>query len=129
MTPIEYMKLPLQRYAKFDGRADRPEYWWFALLEFIAIFVFGAASELPFIGGLMAFVGVIVLLALFVPALAVSFRRLHDTDRSAWWVLIGLIPLVGGLVLLVFCCLPGTKGPNRFGDDPKAPLDKVVETF
>lgn len=62
----------------------------------------------------LAFLGVII------PSLAVSFRRLHDTDRSAWWLLISLIPGIGGLVLLVFCLLPGTNGPNKFGPDPKA---------
>ena len=66
--------------------------------------------------GILLFVG---FLYLFIPALAVTFRRLHDTDRSAWWILVGLIPFLGALALLVFYCLDGTPGANRFGPDPK----------
>ena len=59
-------------------------------------------------------------IAVFVPTLAVVVRRLHDTDRSGWWILIALIPLVGAIVLLVFLILKGNEGDNRFGPDPKA---------
>jgi uncharacterized membrane protein YhaH (DUF805 family) len=59
-------------------------------------------------------------LAVLLPGLAVTFRRLHDTGRSAWWILIGVIPIVGSIVLLVFTCLPGAAGPNQYGPDPKA---------
>ena len=57
--------------------------------------------------------------AVLLPGLAVGFRRLHDIGRSAWWLLIALVPLAGGIVLLVFACLPGTPGPNQYGPDPK----------
>ena len=67
----------------------------------------------------MGTLSIIISLALFIPALAVGFRRLHDTDRSAWWLLIGLVPLAGVIVLLVFFCLDGSKGENRFGPNPK----------
>jgi uncharacterized membrane protein YhaH (DUF805 family) len=60
-----------------------------------------------------------VMLALLVPSLAVTFRRLHDTNRRGWWILIGLIPLIGAVVLFIFYLLDGTPGPNRFGPDPK----------
>ncbi len=60
-----------------------------------------------------------VTLALLVPSLAVTFRRLHDTNRKGWWILIGFIPLIGQLVLFIFYVLDGTPGPNRFGPDPK----------
>ena len=64
-------------------------------------------------------IGVIGALALFVPGIAVQVRRFHDQDRSGWFVLLSFVPYVGGLILLVFMCLPGTVGPNRFGPDPK----------
>jgi uncharacterized membrane protein YhaH (DUF805 family) len=73
----------------------------------------GAASFSPgILGGLYG-------LAVLIPSIAVTVRRLHDTDRSGWWFLIQLIPIVGGIILLVFVCLEGTRGPNRFGADPK----------
>ena len=64
----------------------------------------------------------VVGLALIIPSLAVAVRRLHDTNRSGWWVLIALLPVLGALVLLVFMVLPGTVGPNSYGEDPKAGL-------
>jgi uncharacterized membrane protein YhaH (DUF805 family) len=66
-------------------------------------------------------------LALFLPTLAVAVRRLHDTDRTGWWILIGLIPLIGWIIYLVFMCQRGTEGPNRFGEDPLGP--DVAATF
>ncbi|MDT7577550.1 MAG: hypothetical protein QOH17_3883, partial [Pseudonocardiales bacterium] len=70
------------------------------------------SASLGLLGGLYS-------LAVLLPSLAVGVRRLHDTDRSGWWLLIGLIPIIGGIVLLVFFVLEGTRGPNRFGADPK----------
>ena len=61
----------------------------------------------------------VALLGVIVPSIAVAFRRLHDTNRSAWWLLIAFLPLIGSVVLLIFYCLDGTPGPNRFGQDPK----------
>jgi uncharacterized membrane protein YhaH (DUF805 family) len=120
---------PLKKYADFTGRARRSEYWLFTLFVIIVGVVFsiltgitagsGAAGQMN--GATMALTGIygIFGLAVLIPSIAVGFRRLHDTDRSAWWLLIAFIPLVG-LVLLVFYILPGTTGPNRFGPDPKA---------
>ena len=68
----------------------------------------------------------ILVLALLVPSIAVQVRRFHDQDRSGWMVLIGLIPYVGGIIVLVFMCLEGTRGPNRFGPDPKDPTHQDV---
>ena len=65
-------------------------------------------------------------LAILIPSLAVAFRRLHDTNRSAWWLLIALVPFLGALALLVFYVLPGTVGPNKFGEDPKGAAPAVV---
>lgn len=112
----------LNKYATFEGRARRAEYWYFTLLSVIlsiAAQVIGAAGR---DGGLITLLllGVICLvsLALLVPGIAVSVRRLHDTGRSGWFLLIALIPVVGGILLLVWMCSRGTDGPNRFGADP-----------
>jgi uncharacterized membrane protein YhaH (DUF805 family) len=67
-------------------------------------------------------------LAVLIPGLAVSFRRLHDIDKSAWWLLIAFVPLIGVIVLLVFACMEGTRGDNRFGPDPKADEGGVPAT-
>jgi uncharacterized membrane protein YhaH (DUF805 family) len=125
---MELMLQPIRKYADFQGRARRSEYWSFTLMIFGIEIVFSVVFNV--LGGDMGghfspaalIVGCIYglgLLYLLIPSLAVAFRRLHDTDRSAWWILIGLIPLLGAVVLLVFYFLDGTPGPNRFGPDPK----------
>lgn len=135
---MELMFQPLRKYADFTGRARRTEFWLFALLVFLIEIVFmallsavggsalmmgdpAAAAAVPTTGamGAVLFAHLAVMLALLVPSLAVTFRRLHDTNRRGWWILIGLIPLIGALVLFIFYLLDGTPGPNRFGPDPK----------
>jgi uncharacterized membrane protein YhaH (DUF805 family) len=124
----------LKQYVDFSGRARRREYWMFFLVNLVIVIVlslvdtmlgtggfratsgggsFYAANSLGLLSGLYS-------LGVLLPAIAVAVRRLHDTDRSGWWILIGLIPIIGGIVLLVFYVLEGTRGPNRFGPDPKA---------
>jgi len=110
MSPTQWMVQPLKKYADFQGRASRPEYWWFFLLFVI---VYGVAS---LVGD---WLGVIVGLALLVPSVAVGVRRFHDQDKTGWLVLLGLIPLLGVLILIYFYIQPGTPGPNRFGADPR----------
>ncbi|MDA5342061.1 DUF805 domain-containing protein [Stenotrophomonas maltophilia] len=114
------MMTPLTRYAQFSGRASRSEFWWFQL--FILI-VFMPLHVLSFIAGYtgsetLAWVstglGVVVWLALLVPLVSVTVRRLHDTDRSGWWYLLLLVPFAN-LAVLVFMLLPSTPGGNRFG--------------
>jgi len=105
----------IRRYTDFDGRADRPEFWWFALINLIisgviwtiGIALFGAATG----EGLAVVYGLVTLL----PSLGVEIRRLHDTNRSGWWILISLVPFVGGIILIVFFALAGTPGPNSYG--------------
>ena len=111
-----------RKYATFAGRARRKEYWYFILFYCIALFVLvvidlvaGTFSEEAEIG---LFSGLFVL-ATIVPSIAVTVRRLHDTDRSGWWILISFVPLVGALVLLVFMVLDSQPGANRFGENPK----------
>ena len=117
-----------KKYAVFGGRARRKEYWFFSLFFMIAYvllaIVDGISGTLDPMTGFGLFSGIYILGSL-LPSLAVSVRRLHDTDRSGWWILISLIPLIGGIVLLVFCCLDSSPGQNRFGANPK--LEMAVE--
>ena len=109
----------LKKYVTFSGRARRTEYWMFTLFNLIAAIILmvidGALGSTPILYS-------IYMLAVLLPSLAVTIRRLHDTDRSGWWLLLMLIPLVGPIVVLVFMCLEGTRDENRFGVDPKAAL-------
>ena len=112
MALIENWKLVvLERYAKFDGRAGRGEFWWFVLANFLVFIVLAILIQ---ISGIFWLLYIGYALALIVPSIAVAIRRLHDTNKSGWWLLIGLIPF-GGIVLLVFYILEGTNGPNNFG--------------
>ncbi|MCF5854205.1 DUF805 domain-containing protein [Aeromonas veronii] len=108
----------LKQYAVFSGRARRTEYWMFVLCNVIVMLLLGMVDKL--ISGDKELVSSIYSLAVLLPSLAVAARRLHDTDRSAWWLLLGLIPIIGTLVLIYFMVCNGQQGPNRFGDDPKA---------
>ncbi|WP_319462380.1 DUF805 domain-containing protein [Micromonospora sp. RTP1Z1] len=114
----------LTQYVGFTGRARRSEYWWFALFTVLvglaaAILDGVLGTTLGSGRGSTGVIGIIVNLALLLPTLAVAMRRLHDTDRSGWWLLIGLVPIVGAIVLLVFFVLDSTPGTNRFGANPK----------
>jgi uncharacterized membrane protein YhaH (DUF805 family) len=106
----------LKNYVGFSGRARRQEFWMFVLINFIIGAVLGALARVS-----VAFYIIegIYELAILLPSLAVAFRRLHDTGRTAWWILIGLIPLIGWIVLLVFYCTEGDSGANKYGPDPK----------
>ena len=108
----------LKQYAVFSGRARRTEYWMFVLCNVIVMLLLAMVDKL--IGGDKELISSIYSLAVLLPSLAVAARRLHDTDRSAWWLLLGLIPIIGTLVLIYFMVCNGQQGPNRFGDDPKA---------
>ena len=103
MTFIESIQTCFRKYATFDGTAGRSEYWWFFLFYFIAGVILGEIGRVP---------SVIFTLAMILPSIAVATRRLHDTDRSGWWLLISLIPLIGAIVLIVF--LVQESRPNRY---------------
>jgi len=113
----------LGKFATFSGRSRRKEYWYFTLVYLIievvlavidmATGLFSQSTGIGVLSGIFA-------LAMILPSLSVSVRRLHDTGRSGWWLLIGLIPLLGAIVLLVFMILDSEPGSNRFGDNPKA---------
>ena len=160
MSPIDWATRPLKKYADFSGRAPRAEYWWFYLLV-IAVYV--VAMIIDSIVGVAAFgpygiVTLVLMVGLIVPSLAAGVRRLHDTNRTGWWMAAPLVPycialvmmgptladpaamasgdagmgalggamifmLIGfvfAVVVFVFLVLPGTKGPNNYGDDPYA---------
>ncbi|MDO7836933.1 DUF805 domain-containing protein [Sphingobium sp. HBC34] len=131
---MEYMFLPLRRYADFSGRSRRKEYWMFALFYFLllgALFVMSdiTGGDSGRFGSPLIILFGIAILALFIPSLAVQVRRFHDQDKSGWFVLLNFIPYVGGIIVLVFMCLEGTRGENRFGPDPKQTAMDVGDIF
>lgn len=111
-----------KKYAEFSGRARRKEYWYFALFNFIIsvllAFIDGMTGTFSAEVGL-GLLGGLYLLAVLIPGIAVSVRRLHDTERSGWWFLIAFIPIIGPLVLLVFFVIDSTPGQNEYGPNPK----------
>lgn len=150
---MEWMILPFKRYAEFSGRSRRMEYWMFTLLNVIVmgVLVFvvlgaggaaglmdpntaeGAAGGLGALFGGMGLIFLVYLLAILIPSIAVTVRRLHDRDMSGWWylgfIVLSIVPVVGflaSLAMLVLMCLPGTPGANRFGEDPKNPAGAEV---
>jgi uncharacterized membrane protein YhaH (DUF805 family) len=153
---VDQILEPFRRSFDYSGRSRRREYWGYALVTFIVLNVIGWIEETLGLdradGGPGSPVGGIVWLVLMIPGLAVAIRRLHDSNRAGWWVLLPVAPflfwiiaLVGGfssdslfpfvmvaivvapLVFLVLMCLPGTRGPNRFGPDPKG--DSLADIF
>lgn len=133
---MEWMLLPYRRYAEFSGRSRRKEYWMFALFQILVSIAIGIVLGRPSYesyGGMVGFStmfagpGAMVQnlfgLVSFIPSLAVAVRRLHDQDKSGWLLLLVFIPILGWFALFVLMCLDGTRGPNRFGPDPKNPTD------
>ncbi len=111
------VKTVFSKYIDFSGRASRSEYWWFTLfsvaVNIVTSLLDGMMGTTPAFNGLFT-------IAVLLPSLAVTVRRLHDTDRSAWWILLILVPIIGWLILLYFQIQKGTTGSNRFGDDQLA---------
>ncbi|MDO4431142.1 MAG: DUF805 domain-containing protein [Lonepinella koalarum] len=119
---IQYFVGNFKNYINFKGRARRKEFWFFSLFYFLIYLglsiiegVFSMLLRTHYIGVLPLLFG----LASIIPSLGLSFRRLHDTDRSAWWLLLHLIPLIGSIVIIIFCCLDSQAGENRYGANPK----------
>ena len=130
MSFDQAIKVCFKKYADFNGRASRSEYWWFYL--FAVIIMFGSAFVLSFVGALfgtaagsstldsdlevLANLGLLIAIAIFfIPLLSASVRRLHDTNRSGWYVLFQLIPCVGPIILLIFLVQESSKGKNKYG--------------
>jgi uncharacterized membrane protein YhaH (DUF805 family) len=130
MTFSESISTCFKKYVGFEGRASRSEYWWFvlfgALVHILSRTLVSSVLNLLFfvtydlyapVGEILSW---IVFLGMVLPGLAVTVRRLHDNDRSGWWILLALIPLIGIIVLVFWYCQRGTAGQNRFGADPLA---------
>lgn len=116
-----YLKV-LRQYADFSGRARRKEYWIFTLVNIIASLVLGfidGATGMMVGNDTVGILGLVYSLAVLIPSIAVSIRRLHDSGRSGWWFLIVFIPVLGAIVLLVFACLDSEEGDNQYGPNPK----------
>ena len=139
MSFMESIQTCISKYATFSGRAQRSEFWWFMLFLLIAQIVLGLIDSMIFpptevmnmassMQDGMSFsfsyqpqpITAIFLLAMLLPNIGVGVRRLHDTGRSGWWLLIGLIPLIGLIVLIVFFASAGNNGDNEYGPDPLA---------
>lgn len=121
---MDWYVMVWRKYAQFTGRSRRKEYWMFALINMIAVAVLYGAATVALLNGSTGSAVMVYLLcgayglAAIIPGLSVSVRRLHDTNKSGWWLLLCLIPL-GGLVILAFCCIEGDPGPNQYGPSPK----------
>ena len=102
------------KYAEFRGRAGRPEYWFWVLFQVVFAIALTIVDLVIFDGPDRGF-SALASLSLFLPGLAVTVRRLHDTDYSGWWILILAVPFIGAIVLIIMTCLPGTEASNRFG--------------
>ncbi|MBP1542210.1 MAG: DUF805 domain-containing protein [Prevotella sp.] len=109
---IDAIKSVLSQYAGFSGRARRSEYWWWTLFSLLWAWI--------------PIVNILLGLIFFIPSIAVAVRRLHDTGRSGWWILLGIIPIIGGIVLLIFYCTDSQPGENQYGPNPKEPIAEPV---
>lgn len=127
MNFVEAVKSGYANYVNFSGRSQRSAYWWWTLFQIVVALVIAllegggsfsradGSMQLAVVGGIFSTIWTLINL---LPGIAVSVRRLHDVDRSGWWLLIAFVPLIGAIVLLVWFCSKGTGGANRFGTDP-----------
>ena len=113
---MQYYLEVIQNYVGFQGRARRKEYWMFFLFSFVISIILEVLQKVLHIGQILT---TLYSLAVLLPSLAVSMRRLHDTGRTGWWILIGLIPIIGTIILLVFMFLDSQEGDNQYGPNPK----------
>tara|TARA_R100000005_G_scaffold96344_1_gene82558 strand:- start:2504 stop:2887 length:384 start_codon:yes stop_codon:yes gene_type:complete len=117
-----YLDVLKNKYAMFNGRARRKEYWFFVLFNILASIALGIVDGITgtFNDEMgVGLLGGIYWLAVLIPAIAVAVRRLHDTGRTGWWLLLCLIPVIGGLVLLIFMVFDSEPGDNQYGPNPK----------
>lgn len=111
---MDYFLGALKKYADFSGRARRKEYWMYMLFYFIAAII---VAFFDIVLGI-SFLSIILGLALLIPTISITTRRLHDTDRTGWWQLVFLVPIVGFIVMLVFMCMD-SHPDNEYGPNPK----------
>lgn len=122
---MNYFIKALKQYSDFNGRARRKEYWTFVLFNLIFALI---AMGLDYVTGMASEIGFgpiygLCILAFLLPGLAVLIRRLHDVGKSGWWIFISLIPIIGGIWLLIFLFSDGVRGPNEYGPNPKEALN------
>jgi len=134
MSFTEAVRSVYRNYATFDGRAPRSEYWWFQLFNvLVTLAIYAAGIAVAAVSrnagfGLILVAAIVYAVLTFVPSLAVTVRRLHDSDKSGWWLLIVFIPYVGALILLIFMVLDSSVGFNRYGPPyGEMPGDKRVQ--
>ena len=120
-------KNPLKNLTNFNGRTRRREYWFYCLG--VVLFIIVPLAAVLLLGGVDKEIAKLIC-RIIHPLLVISItvRRLHDIDRSGWWVLLVLIPIIGDIALLIFMCQKGTKGENRFGKDPTAEDERTLDT-
>ena len=122
MDFLDAVRACLNKYGTFVGRARRSEYWFFVVFGYLA----GQATlPLSFVVGHYGGLLTLVTIGLLMPGIAVGMRRLHDTDRSGWWILLNLVPIAGQIVLTIWMFERGTAGANRFGEDPAPEIDAM----
>jgi len=114
MNFVQAISSGFSNYVQFSGRAIRSEYWYWVLFTIVGSIVAGIIDAVLGITVIDPLFG----LATILPSIAVAIRRLHDLDRTGWWILLGLIPLIGWIILIIWYCSRGTVGSNRFGPDP-----------
>jgi uncharacterized membrane protein YhaH (DUF805 family) len=120
---MDYFLQALRKYTVFSGRARRKEFWMFALFQFLLSIATAILDNLfgtTILDGSSGYLSLLGTFALAVPSFAVSVRRLHDVNKSGWFLLIAIIPLVGIIWLFILECTEGTRGENNYGSDPKA---------
>lgn len=106
---LDACKMYWMKYVEFEGRSRRAEYWWAYLMTFVIGVILGWIPVLNLLASL----------AMILPSIAVGVRRLHDINKSGWFILLNLIPIVGQIILIIWYCQEGTIGPNQYGEDPK----------
>lgn len=125
-----YKKVVFENYANFNGRARRSEYWFYTLANLIiaiALMIIDNVAGLAFENIGYGPLYTLYSLAVLIPGLAVTVRRLHDVNKSGWFLLIAIVPLIGAIWLLVLFLTEGTKGSNEYGEDPKNTLESINE--
>jgi uncharacterized membrane protein YhaH (DUF805 family) len=119
---MNWVQAVFRKFAVFEGRAQRAEFWWFVLFCFLCQIVLAVIDGMLGTSRMAAgqgLLGMLFALGILIPSLAVGARRLHDTGRSGWWLLIGLIPILGTIVLIWFCVQDSQPGSNSYGANPK----------
>ena len=115
MTFTESVSVCFKKYFVFEGRASRSEYWWFQLIVAPSYIIFEITNSES---SPVSFLFLVITLLTLIPAISAGVRRLHDTNKSGFYLLLSFIPFIGGLIVLFFLIVQGTKGKNRFGADP-----------